>query len=157
MVILSCIAIVFTFSWLPLTIFTIVVEFEFYVFKSPHLMYVTFVACHLLAMSSAGTNPLLYGYLNTNFRRDLAGLYYSICNIEPAARSSSRRRRIGSQMLEGRHLREEGKSANTTEPYSVVVRSRDRRTSSSFGTTQTTTLRTRSSSCGITQPKIEEL
>lgn len=157
--ILSCIAIVFTFSWLPLTVFTIVVEFKFYVFKTPTTLYITFIACHLLAMSSAGTNPLLYGYLNTNFRRDLASLYFTIFGIKPDSRNRSnrRRRRTGSQTLEGKQMKEEGKSANTTEPLSVVVKSRDRRTSSSFGTTLTTTFRTRSSSCNISQPKIEEL
>lgn len=155
--ILSCIAIVFTLSWLPLTVFTIVVEFEFYDFKTPDKLYSTFVFCHILAMSSAGTNPLLYGYMNTNFRRDLCGIYYSICHIDPATRGSHRRKRAGSQMLEGKQMKIEGKSANTTEPLSIVVKSRDRRTSSSFGTTLTTTFRTRSSSCGMTQPKIEEL
>lgn len=155
--ILTCIAIVFTLSWLPLTILTIVIEFEAYSFKSTELMYSLFVLCHILAMSSAGTNPLLYGYLNTNFRRDLTCIYYSICHIRPSQRTSSRRKRIGSQVNEEKPQRD-GKSTNATEPLSIVVKSRDRRTSSSFGTTLTTTFRTRSSSCGVTQkPKIEEL
>lgn len=112
----------------------------------------------MLAMTTAGTNPLLYGYLNTNFRRDLTNLYYSLFKIDGDARRSQRRKRLNSQAFEGR-LNREGKSANTTtaEPLSVIVRNRDRRTSSSVGTTLTTTFRTRSSSCGIIQQKIDEL
>lgn len=157
--ILSCIAVVFALSWLPLTIFTIVVEFRLYVFKSAENMYLVFVICHILAMTSACTNPMLYGYLNTNFRRDLTNMYYSAFGIDAASRRSERRRRMNSQTFEGRQLRTDPKSANTTtaEPISVVVRNRDRRTSSSFGTTLTTTFRTRSSSCGIMPPRIEEM
>lgn len=121
-------------------------------------MYMAFVICHMVAMTTAGTNPLLYGYMNTNFRRDLVNLYYSVFKIDGNARRSQRRKRLNSQIYEGRQHRE-GKSANTTtaEPVSIIVKNRDRRTSSSVGTTLTTTFRTRSSSCGIAQQKIDEL
>ncbi|XP_065224090.1 neuropeptide Y receptor type 2-like isoform X2 [Planococcus citri] len=156
--ILSCIAIVFALSWLPLTTFTVILEFGIYTFKTPTSMYMTFVVCHMVAMTTAGTNPLLYGYMNTNFRRDLLNLYYSVFKIDGNARRSQRRRRLNSQIYEGRQHRD-GKSANTTtaEPVSIIVKNRDRRTSSSVGTTLTTTFRTRSSSCGIAQQKIDEL
>ncbi len=154
MCILFSIAIVFTLSWLPLTIFTVLVEFYT---LPPNTLYLIFVLCHLLAMSSTCTNPLLYGYLNTNFRRDLTNTYYKFFKLEPKPRRNSHRKRINSQAFEGKQIRAEQKSINTNELLSVVVKSRDRRTSSSFGTTLTTTFRTRSSSCGVMQPKVEEL
>ncbi|CAB0018798.1 unnamed protein product, partial [Nesidiocoris tenuis] len=67
MVILSCIAIVFALSWLPMTVFSVVAEFSPGTITSPGVLYLTFALCHLTAMSTAVTNPLMYGWLNTNF------------------------------------------------------------------------------------------
>jgi uncharacterized membrane protein YgcG len=74
MLILSCIAIVFALSWLPMTAFTLLVQFHPGLVTSASTMYLTFAICHMTAMSTAVTNPLLYGWLNTNFRREFRGL-----------------------------------------------------------------------------------
>ena len=74
MLILSCIAIVFALSWLPMTAFTLLVEFHPGVVTSASTLYLAFALCHLAAMSTAVSNPLLYGWLNTNFRREFRGL-----------------------------------------------------------------------------------
>lgn len=161
--ILSCIAIVFAVSWLPLTVFTLIVEFQPSLIQSSRWMYLSFCVCHILAMSSAGTNPLLYGYLNTNFRRDLTNLLYGVFRIEKGSTRSKKdqynnRGNPNSKTNDGMLIHKEGKSAATNvEAVSLVVRSRDRRTSSSFGTTLTSVLRGRSSSFGLTQHKIDEL
>ncbi len=34
-----------------------------------------FICCHLLGMSSACINPVLYGYLNDNFRREFKEIF----------------------------------------------------------------------------------
>ncbi|XP_054258645.1 neuropeptide Y receptor type 2-like [Macrosteles quadrilineatus] len=74
MIILSCIAIVYALSWLPMTAFTVVMELNPHALTSPQTIYLVFSVCHLVAMSSTVTNPLLYGWLNTNFRRELGSV-----------------------------------------------------------------------------------
>ncbi|KAL1137934.1 hypothetical protein AAG570_009629 [Ranatra chinensis] len=74
MMILTCIAVVFALSWLPMTSFTLVVEFKPGLVTSASTLYTVFAACHIAAMSTAVTNPLLYGWLNTNFRREFRSL-----------------------------------------------------------------------------------
>lgn len=74
MIILSCIAVVFAVSWLPMTTFTVLMELNPTLLTSPRTLYLVFAVCHILAMSSACTNPLLYGWLNTNFRRELGSV-----------------------------------------------------------------------------------
>ncbi|XP_014291375.3 neuropeptide F receptor [Halyomorpha halys] len=70
MMILSCIAVVFALSWLPMTAFTIIFEFHPFLIKPTSTLYLVFALCHVTAMSTAVTNPLMYGWLNTNFRRE---------------------------------------------------------------------------------------
>lgn len=72
--ILSSIAVVFALSWLPLTVFTLLVEFKPHLIQSTETMYKAFAFTHMIAMSTTCTNPLLYGWLNTNFRRDISGV-----------------------------------------------------------------------------------
>ena len=40
-------------------------------------MMLTFMICHMIGVSSACTNPILYGFLNTNFIKE----FYKIVNI----------------------------------------------------------------------------
>lgn len=72
--ILSSIAVVFALSWLPLTLFTLLVEFQPHLIDSSDALYKAFAIVHMMAMSTTCTNPLLYGWLNTNFRRDISGI-----------------------------------------------------------------------------------
>ncbi|XP_017130917.1 neuropeptide F receptor isoform X3 [Drosophila elegans] len=77
---LISIAIIFGVSWLPLNFFNLYADME----RSPvtQNMLVRYAICHMIGMSSACSNPLLYGWLNDNFR----------CNVHSAAR---RRRKLG--------------------------------------------------------------
>ena len=70
-ILLTTIAVVFALSWLPLNVFNIVIEFKGSAFLHKKIdVNLTFAICHLLVLSSACTNPVLYGWLNENFRRE---------------------------------------------------------------------------------------
>ncbi|XP_069141022.1 neuropeptide F receptor-like [Argopecten irradians] len=66
---LSLIAIVFALSWLPLNLFNILTEFQFSQFKHLNIN-LAYKICHMLVLSSACTNPVIYGWLNDNFRSE---------------------------------------------------------------------------------------
>ncbi|XP_052770917.1 neuropeptide F receptor-like [Mya arenaria] len=68
-ILLAMIAIVFVLSWLPLNISNILVDFQFQLFQDVDVNLV-FVICHMLVLSSACSNPVLYGWLNDNFRKE---------------------------------------------------------------------------------------
>ncbi|KAE8748313.1 Orphan Neuropeptide Receptor 5, partial [Frankliniella occidentalis] len=70
--VLGTVAAVFTFSWLPLTAFQLLVN-------NPGQHRVMFACCHLLAMSSTLSNPLLYGWLNSHFRREIRAMLPCCC------------------------------------------------------------------------------
>ena len=46
-------------------------------------MLIIFATCHLLAMSSVLSNPIIYGFLNDNFKQSLFSLA-SHCNTASA-------------------------------------------------------------------------
>lgn len=60
----------FAICWLPLTIFNVVSDWdqEALPICNHNLL---FSLCHLLAMSSTCINPVIYGFLNSNFRQEV--------------------------------------------------------------------------------------
>ncbi|XP_071540845.1 neuropeptide Y receptor type 6-like [Panulirus ornatus] len=70
-ILLSTIAVAFAVCWLPWNIVNLLADFEYEGFRDPTYLYTVFGACHMIAMSSACINPVLYGWLNTNLRREL--------------------------------------------------------------------------------------
>ncbi|XP_076043058.1 neuropeptide Y receptor type 2-like [Oratosquilla oratoria] len=70
-ILLSTIAIAFAVSWLPWHVVNLMADFHYSGFHNPRYLYTVFGACHIIAMSSACTNPILYGWHNTNLRREL--------------------------------------------------------------------------------------
>ncbi|XP_037794940.1 neuropeptide F receptor-like [Penaeus monodon] len=70
-ILLSTIAVAFAVSWLPWNIVNLLADFQYKGFSDPTYLYTVFGACHMIAMSSACINPVLYGWLNTNLRREL--------------------------------------------------------------------------------------
>uniref|UniRef100_A0A8D8YBN0 Neuropeptide F receptor n=2 Tax=Cacopsylla melanoneura TaxID=428564 RepID=A0A8D8YBN0_9HEMI len=82
MLILSCIAFVYLLSWAPFTMFTLCIQYLPYVFNSLHDIYKYYIISHCIAMTSTVTNPFLYGWLNTNFRREFRNVFYSLFNIQ---------------------------------------------------------------------------
>ena len=50
-------------------------KFYFHFQGHTELMLCVFVGCHLLGMSSACLNPILYGYLNESFRQEFSQIF----------------------------------------------------------------------------------
>lgn len=67
---LISIAAIFGISWLPLNIFNLIAELGLLADVPTSTFYVTYAVCHMTGMSSACSNPLLYGWLNDNFRKE---------------------------------------------------------------------------------------
>nr|KAG5714348.1 hypothetical protein BaRGS_018565 [Batillaria attramentaria] len=69
---LTAIAVSFSVTWLPLTILNITADWThdhtLFGLFSEMWFYLAHAICLLLAMSSSAINPLLYGWLNHNFR-----------------------------------------------------------------------------------------
>ncbi|XP_054264011.1 neuropeptide F receptor-like [Macrosteles quadrilineatus] len=80
---LSGVAILFALSWLPLGIFSLTADIyysgESYTEVTSQDLYVTLAVCHITAMSSAVSNPVVYGWLNTNIRQEFLQLLPSKC------------------------------------------------------------------------------
>uniref|UniRef100_A0A3B4H338 Neuropeptide Y receptor Y4 n=1 Tax=Pundamilia nyererei TaxID=303518 RepID=A0A3B4H338_9CICH len=62
---------VFALCWLPLTIFNVVSDWNQEALPVCHHN-LLFSLCHLLAMSSTCINPVIYGFLNSNFRQEVS-------------------------------------------------------------------------------------
>ncbi|KAM8851842.1 neuropeptide Y receptor type 1-like [Synchiropus picturatus] len=60
----------FAVCWLPLTIFNVVSDWNQDALPICHHN-LLFSLCHLLAMSSTCINPIIYGFLNSNFRQEV--------------------------------------------------------------------------------------
>ncbi|XP_042250769.1 neuropeptide Y receptor Y8a isoform X3 [Thunnus maccoyii] len=69
-VMLLAIVIAFALCWLPLNVFNTL--FDWHHQALPDCQHdVVFSACHLTAMASTCINPVVYGFLNSNFQREL--------------------------------------------------------------------------------------
>ncbi|GBP13912.1 Neuropeptide F receptor, partial [Eumeta japonica] len=68
--ILIAIAVTYVISWLPLNVFNLVADSSTDPILDEKSMTVTYAVCHMFGMSSAVSNPLLYGWLNDNFRKE---------------------------------------------------------------------------------------
>ncbi|KAG5671907.1 hypothetical protein PVAND_002076 [Polypedilum vanderplanki] len=69
---LISIALIFGISWLPLNFFNLYTDLYFSMNNTQltQTTYIIYAACHMAGMSSACSNPLLYGWLNSNFRKE---------------------------------------------------------------------------------------
>lgn len=68
--ILIAIAVTYVISWLPLNVFNLTADFSSEPILDEKSMTITYAVCHMFGMSSAVSNPLLYGWLNDNFRKE---------------------------------------------------------------------------------------
>jgi hypothetical protein len=85
-ILLFSVAIIFGISWLPLNILNIVVDmFQLEIEESKFRIY--FAICHMIGMSSACSNPLLYGWLNENFRKEFVDIF-NTCSPSHGGRRS---------------------------------------------------------------------
>lgn len=69
-IMLTAIVVAFALSWLPLNIFNTVFDWNHEALPTcSHDMIFSF--CHLAAMASTCVNPIIYGFLNSNFQKQL--------------------------------------------------------------------------------------
>lgn len=68
--VLSCIAATFVISSLPLNVFFTLTDFGFLSLSNQEDYFFSLGLCHALASSSCVSNPVLYGWLNTNLRKE---------------------------------------------------------------------------------------
>ncbi|XP_071441002.1 neuropeptide F receptor-like [Hetaerina americana] len=105
---LVSIALIFCVSWLPLNIYNLVVDLWNPFGEDRQTMMVTYAVCHMAGMSSACSNPLLYGWLNDNFRKEFKEILSCICpcNIDrlcPTEEIRLRMHTIQSSMRRRKH------------------------------------------------------
>ena len=75
---LVSLTLMFCLSWLPLNLYNIIVDIK-NPFEDTELMLIVYAICHMIGMSSACFNPLLYGWLNTNFRNEFFEILENLC------------------------------------------------------------------------------
>ncbi|XP_072538511.1 neuropeptide Y receptor Y8b [Salminus brasiliensis] len=73
-IMLATIVAVFALCWLPMTVFNTVFDWNHE--AMPACYNVVFSVCHLTAMASTCVNPIIYGFLNNNFQKELKSLLY---------------------------------------------------------------------------------
>ncbi|XP_066478175.1 neuropeptide Y receptor type 4-2 [Tiliqua scincoides] len=75
-VLLASMVVAFAVCWLPLHVFNSIDDWNYKIM--PHCLHdLIFSLCHLIAMASACVNPIIYGFLNSNFRKDVKTLILS--------------------------------------------------------------------------------
>ncbi|XP_019877913.1 neuropeptide F receptor [Aethina tumida] len=67
---LGSIAVIFCVSWIPLNMYNVIADFSSNNDFSSQSMMVYYAVCHMMGMSSACSNPILYGCLNENFWKE---------------------------------------------------------------------------------------
>ncbi|XP_029926969.1 neuropeptide Y receptor type 4-like [Myripristis murdjan] len=77
-IMLAALITAFALCWLPLTIFNVVSDWNQEALPVCHHN-LLFSLCHLLAMSSTCINPVIYGFLNTNFRQEVREALLHCC------------------------------------------------------------------------------
>ncbi|CAF0802036.1 unnamed protein product [Rotaria sordida] len=80
---LICVAILFTISWLPLTVVQIYLEHNEEITRNePNFVYAfLLIPCYLISSLSAWMNPVIYNYINRSFRREFYALYPCCCKL----------------------------------------------------------------------------
>lgn len=74
-VLLLSIAVIFGISWLPLNILNILMDVMKW--DDSATFRISFAICHMIGMSSACSNPMLYGWLNENFKKEFVDIFSS--------------------------------------------------------------------------------
>ncbi|XP_063601911.1 neuropeptide F receptor-like, partial [Penaeus indicus] len=88
---LVSIALIFCLSWLPLNLYNVVVDLHNPFGEDTESMLIVYSVCHMAGMSSACSNPLLYGWLNDNFRKEFLEIFALLCPFCPSIVNASAR------------------------------------------------------------------
>ena len=83
-ILIAAIAFIFAVSWLPLNVLNLSQDGFSMLDDEIHdeTYAILFAVCHLISMSSACSNPLLYGWLNDNFRKEFGNLCCCFSNCQ---------------------------------------------------------------------------
>lgn len=112
-ILLASIGIIFALSWLPLNIFNILSDFRLALFLESINISLVYVICHMLVLSSACTNPVLYGWLNENFKNEFMKIFCKGCCIKMVHFCQSQRGYAGVIVTTGEEHRRDGHSVTT--------------------------------------------
>ena len=69
---LMTIAVMFALCWFPLTLVNLLADYNYVIFMHRNFL-LAFAIAHMFAMVSACLNPIIYGWFNSNFRREFSG------------------------------------------------------------------------------------
>ncbi|XP_076438821.1 neuropeptide Y receptor type 2-like [Babylonia areolata] len=95
LVLLTVISVTFDVQWLPITVVNILADFDPALFPSARHFCLTYSLCLLFALTSVFTNPVVYGWYNSNFRGDLCGASCTRGGASEASASSGARTSSG--------------------------------------------------------------
>ncbi|XP_042213029.1 neuropeptide F receptor-like [Homarus americanus] len=87
---LVSISLIFCLSWLPLNLYNVIVDLHNPFGEDTESMLIVYSVCHMAGMSSACSNPLLYGWLNDNFRKEFLEIFGVVCPCCPVVTNASR-------------------------------------------------------------------
>ena len=81
-ILLTGISVSFAFTWLPWTLINLMADLDYRIFMHVdfHLLY---SLCQIIAMSSVCINPVVYGWFNSNFRREIQLLFCKKERLKP--------------------------------------------------------------------------
>ncbi|GFR13763.1 neuropeptide F receptor [Trichonephila clavata] len=88
--VLLMISAVFSITWLPLNIFNLIADF-YPDCMAVESLYLGFVVCHIIAMTSTTTNPILYGWFNSNIRKEILTVKDNISSVISNRKRSKQR------------------------------------------------------------------
>lgn len=86
---LLSITLIYCFSWFPLNTFNVCVDLNNPFGDNTDLMLIIYALCHMVGMSSACSNPLLYGWLNKNFKKEFYEIFDALCPFCTLAKRES--------------------------------------------------------------------
>ena len=65
----------FAVCWLPLTLLNLMADFDYRIFVHRNFL-LGYAIAHIMAMASACFNPIIYGWFNPNFRREVSNALF---------------------------------------------------------------------------------
>ena len=110
-IMLVAIAVVFACSWMPLNVFNIMADFNPALLTRIDKRGLIIPLCHLLVLTSACINPVLYGWLNENFRKEFVKVFWC-CKLRQSRHRQQQRQQ---QQKQSRRQHQRG------ETHAVIV------------------------------------
>ncbi|XP_060072991.1 neuropeptide Y receptor type 5-like [Ylistrum balloti] len=73
-ILLTSITVIFALTWLPLTLINLLADINYQLFTGIDFNWLIAI-CHVFAMSSVCINPIVYGWFNSNYRREIKAMF----------------------------------------------------------------------------------